>query len=230
MKKIKSLSEERLIVEGKVNGKDAVNSKRWMDLKDFDGESWRPIRGFESRYFISNYGRVKRLMYIQRHIGGWDIPMPEMIMRTSNARNGYAKVTLCLDWKIKTPQVHRLVAEAFIPNNNKYPQINHKDEDKWNNRADNLEWCTAKYNMHYGKRLAKQVETFRENGKRSHSVLQFSRDGNFIKEHRSIREAAREMCPKAVNGGYASRNIKSCCKGITKTAYNYIWRYKNEKD
>lgn len=235
MQKIKSKTEKRLIIEGQVNGKSAffsVNSERWFDLSDFENEEWREIPNYEERYMVSNYGRVKRLPYIQHECSRnrIDMPMPMMIMRISTARYGYAKVTLCLNGKMKTPQVHRLVAEAFIPNPENKPQVNHKDECKWNNSIGNLEWCTSSYNIHYGTKLKRQGETFKANGKRSHPVIQYSRDGAIINKYRSIREAAIDIMPNKNRGGRASFNISQCCKGITKSAYNYIWKYENEKN
>ena len=105
-------------------------------------EIWKDIEDFNGTYQVSNLGRIKMLDYIAsdgRKLKG-------RIRRTSKNNSGYTIINI----KSKHFLVHRLVAKAFIPNPNNYPQINHKDENKQNNRVDNLEWCTNKYNNNYG--------------------------------------------------------------------------------
>lgn len=103
-------------------------------------EIWKDIEGYEGKYQVSNYGRVKSLNYNK-----------EKILKIGDNSKGYKIVTLCKDGKSKTYFVHRLVAFAFIPNPNNLPQVNHKDEDPSNNCVNNLEWCSAEYNINYGK-------------------------------------------------------------------------------
>ena len=118
-------------------------------------EIWRDIKGYEGLYQVSNLGRVKSL---ERYVKGKDglRLVKEIIMSISVCRtNGYFKVILHKDGKQKRYQVHRLVAEAFIPNPDNLPIVNHKDENKINNCVWNLEWCTYSYNLTYGNRLLK---------------------------------------------------------------------------
>ena len=96
-------------------------------------ETWRNISDFE-RYQVSNYGRVKNLA-------------TNHILKPFIASSGYLAVALGSGNK---RYVHRLVAQAFIPNPTSLPQVNHRDENKQNNCVDNLEWCTASYNVNYG--------------------------------------------------------------------------------
>ena len=121
--------------------------------------------------------------------------------------NGYLYVNLCKNGMIKTYGIHRLVAMAYIPNPENLPQINHKDENKTNNCLQNLEWCSAKYNINYGTRTEKTKKP----------ILQFTLDGEFIREWPSATDVRNE-----VNG-----NICNCLKGRKKSAYGYIWVYKN---
>ena len=103
-------------------------------------QEWKVIQDFPN-YEVSNLGQVRnivtgRILKPYVNLGGG---------------KGYYKVRLTSEpYQTKQFFVHRLVAEAFIPNPNKFPQVNHKDETKDNNRADNLEWCTSKYNNNYG--------------------------------------------------------------------------------
>ena len=106
------------------------------------GEIWKDIEGYEGLYQVSNLGRVKSLKYNK-----------ERILKIANGTDGYKIVGLTYNSKRKTFKVHRLVAQAFIPNPNEYPQVNHKDEDKGNNKVDNLEWCDNKYNCNYGNHI-----------------------------------------------------------------------------
>lgn len=140
------------------------------------------------------------------------------------SHNGYLRVSL----GGKNRMVHRLVAQAFIPNPNNYPFINHKDENKENNNVENLEWCTTEYNINYGERTSKFVETI--NTKRKvrpylyRPVLQYSLNGEFLQEFPSIKAAAQAINAKNDSG------IGLCCRGKYKYAMGYIWRYKNRAE
>ena len=123
-------------------------------------EIWRPIEGYEGLYEVSNLGRVRSLdRYDSRNQF-----RKGRIMKQNNDGRDYMSIQLCLNGKLKKYFVHRLVAEAFLPNPDNLPQVNHKDEDKSNNRVDNLEWCTAKYNLSYGTRNIRIRETLIKNG------------------------------------------------------------------
>lgn len=101
-------------------------------------EVWKSIAGFGGIFQVSNYGNIKR---------------KEKYLKKTVTANGYEMVNLRIN-KIRTAKyVHRLVAEAFIPNPSGFPQVNHKDEVKANNHVDNLEWCTHRYNQTYGTKI-----------------------------------------------------------------------------
>lgn len=169
-------------------------------------ESWKDIKEFEGIYKISNLGRVKSLRTYNSFKKTYYYR--EKILKGKIDTNGYVMVCLCKD-KQKYVRVHRLVAEAFIPNPYNYPIINHKDENKQNNCVDNLEWCSYLYNNTYGTK----------NNKISKSVMQYDLDGNFIKEYKSIMEASRQL--KINHSG-----IVQALKRKSKKAYGYIWEYK----
>ena len=176
-------------------------------------EIWKPVVGYEGLYKVSNWGRVKSMNY--NHSG------KERIMKLSPDKDGYLQLTLCKNNIKKVYKVHRLVAEAFleIPEELKqyigtaYLHINHKDENKQNNVVSNLEWCDSKYNTNYGTAIK------RRSLKKKKPVLQYTMDGEFIREWASAMDAERE-------GDYSNSHIISVCKGTRPHHKNFIWKYK----
>lgn len=166
-------------------------------------EMWRDIKGYEGLYQVSNLGRVKSL-----YDGG------ESIRRIGRKPEGYLDVDLYKCGMGKTHYVHRLVAEAFIPNPYELPQVNHIDEDKTNNCVWNLEWCDRKYNMNYGTGKIRSAE------KRSKRVYQYTKSGVFVRSYKSVNEASRQT-------GIAFAHISDVAinKPHCKTAGGYVWSY-----
>lgn len=164
-------------------------------------EYWKPVEGYEGLYEVSNEGRVRSLNYNRtREI---------RILRPDITKKGYLKVGLCKNGKQKKFLVHRLVAQAFVPNIFSLNEVNHINEVKTDNRVENLMWCDTKENCNWGTR----------NERISKPVLQFSKDGEFIREWPSVIEVQRVL-------GFSQGNISMCCLGKLKSAYNYIWKYK----
>ena len=169
-------------------------------------EYWKPIKGYEGLYEVSNLGRVKSLKFGK-----------ERMLKVSKDKKGYLHVVLCKNGILKTYYVHRLVAEAFIDNTDNLPQVNHKDENPQNNIYTNLEWCDRKYNCNYGTRNERISEKM-TNGKLSKPVLQYTLDGELVKEWSSTHECGRN--------GYNRGNVWACCLGRLKTYKGFIWKYK----
>lgn len=183
-------------------------------------EIWKDIKGYEGLYQVSSEGRVKSLERKTQHRGRL-ITIKERLLKQSLDTKGYLMAHLYKNGIDNTLKVHRLVAEAFIDNPDNLPQVNHKSEDKTLNSVENLEWCDTKYNINYGthnERVAKSLT----NGITSKPIIQYDLDGNFIQEYPSMHEAAR--CLGLKQGG-----ISMCCRGIAKTAYGFIWKYKMDE-
>lgn len=123
-------------------------------------EEWRPIYGYEGLYEVSSYGRVRSLDRYEVNNLGYKRLLKGKILSPGIRKDGYFVVSL----RNKMFRVHRLVAQAFIPNPDELPQVNHKDEDKSNNNVDNLEWCDSKYNNNYGTARIRTKETLIKNG------------------------------------------------------------------
>jgi hypothetical protein len=110
-------------------------------------EIWLPVKGFEGRYEVSNFGSIRSLdMYINNPHGSKSFKKGRTLRQTKNGK-GYLAVKLCLNGLQKSLVVHRIVAEAFVPNKMNYPQVNHLNGIKSDNRTDNLEWCTNRQNI-----------------------------------------------------------------------------------
>ena len=168
-------------------------------------EVWEDIKGYEGIYQVSNLGRVKSFKWGR-----------ERILKLSIFRK-YLIAELSKESKRKRYRVHRLVAEAFIPNPNNYKEINHKDENPNNNCVNNLEWCDRTYNINYGNRTQKASINKRK------KIVQLSLNGDFIKVWNGAIDVEKEL--KMYSG-----NICSCLKNRRKTAYGYKWKYYEVED
>lgn len=194
-------------------------------------EVWKDVVGYEGLYIVSNLGRVMTL-------GNGKTKKDIMFMAQNKDGGGYLMVHLHKNGISRTPKVHRLVAEAFLPNPDNLPCINHKDEDKTNNfvwvnddgtvdlEKSNLEWCTAKYNSNYGTAKSRWGAK-NTNGKLSKPVSQYSLDGSYIGTYPSAAEAARQSF-SCFNRQFHRGNISKCVRGDIPTAYGYVWKLKEK--
>lgn len=158
---------------------------------------YKPIYKFPN-YKVNEYGDIRNIK-------------KNKLMSVYTKDNGYKFVKLSNNGTSKECRVHRLVAEAFIPNPDNLPFINHKDEDRGNNNVDNLEWCTSSYNNTYGTRTDKQSKAMMK------EVCQYDINMNLIEVYSSINEAG-EVC------GIKPCNISNCIAGRSKTSGGFVWR------
>ena len=115
-------------------------------------EIWKSVNGFEGLYEVSNKGNVRSLDRIVKYKDGRTARLKGKTLKPRTNNDGYLQIQLSRGDKPKTVKLHRLVAEAFMPNPDRLSEVNHKDEDKTNNNVLNLEWCSHKYNSRYGTR------------------------------------------------------------------------------
>ncbi len=197
------------------------NSERWLSLEDLPNEEWRNIKDFEGLYQISNYGRVKSLERY-RKLYSKLIYVPEIIRKNGYDKDGYQILPLNNNSKKYIRKIHRLVAEAFIPNPENKKCVNHKDCNRWNNNVNNLEWCTCKENVLYCKKMMHSYHPtrnrFRGDNPLSKKVVQLDRDENVIK----IWDCSEDIADFLhVN----RRTIGKCCRGEQKTVKGFILKY-----
>lgn len=166
-------------------------------------EEWREVYGFDVLYEISNTGKLRT-----KHHGKKGYTSEYRNISPLDNGNGYLRVNLRLNRKQKTVYIHKLVAQAFVPNPKSLTEVNHIDENKQNNNAENLEWCTHFYNCQYGTRNKRTGE------KRAKKILCV--ELNII--YNSLIEASQKL-----NIGKTA--ISNCLKGRSKTSGGYSWRY-----
>lgn len=175
-------------------------------------EVWRDINGYEGYYQVSSEGRVKSLerTYIDKI--GRKRYVKECILKPVIDRYGYLLVNLYAGGKQKMHKVHRLVCQAFHDNPENKLDVNHINENKTDNRACNLEWCTRKENCNHGTRNERLGKA------QSKPVAQYAQDGELIKAWPSTMEVERQA-------GFSNGNISQAANGRYKKAYGFIWKY-----
>ena len=180
-------------------------------------ETWKPIAGYEGLYEVSDLGRVRSL--VDNHGR-----KRERVLKLSRNKGGYLYIELSKNGKGKKHKVHRLVAFAFVEGYNLFKnQVNHINEDKHDNRAINLEWCDAGYNVNYGTRIERVVKKEINHPTMSIPLIQLTLDYKFVAKWPSTKEVVRQC-------GFNQGNINSCClhKPKYKSAHGYRWFYLSE--
>lgn len=188
-------------------------------------EIWKDIEGYEGMYQVSNLGRVRSLdRYIPAKCALSKTDDDVLFFRKGKIikqfeigrKTGYFGVGLSKGDKAKMFRVHRLVAMAFIPNPDNLSEVNHIDEDKSNNRADNLEWCTRLYNEHHGTKIERAAKN-----RYRRPVEAYNEKGEVVASFPRMADAARAY-------GVTVGTLWQCCNhiGTCKRVKGLYWRYK----
>lgn len=192
-----------------------------------ESEIWKDVVGYEGLYQVSNLGRVKSL---DRNVIGKDgrnTFFHGKIIKPYLHKTGCLVLNLRntkIDNKHHLTKVHRIVAQAFIPNPQNLPLINHKDENRTNNNVNNLEWCNHQYNVLYGDGRKKRKETIlkRYNGWHHRTpVEQYTLDGKFVARYDYLKDVVEKY-------NYSSWLIKLCLIGKKKSYNGYLWKPVNK--
>lgn len=200
-------------------------------------EIWRDVVGYEEYYEVSNLGVVKGKDRWAKVGGGGQRFIQGMILKRRTNMNGYQTVTLSQRGCAKNVLVHRIVAEAFIPNPKGLPIINHKDEVRTNNCVDNLEWCDKSYNQLYSLNIhPERAQVFGDNFKDKNTgeslspwtkpvphkwfrgILQKTKDGLTVATYENTSDLTKKT-------KFDSGLITKVCNGRYKTAYGYLWEW-----
>lgn len=200
-----------------------VNSHRWLSMEDFEGEVWKDVPDFEGLYLVSNMGRIKSLdrdTKYQRRKDSVAIfrSFKGQIIKASK----YGEYLICHLKRNRTQKAvkyHRVVCSVFHPNPNNLPEVNHINEIKTDNRADNLEWCTRRYNATWGTAVERLRTALINNKGNSVVVYQFTLNGDFVAKYPSANEAGRVTGIEPVNILSVCNNKKSSSAG------GYLWSY-----
>ena len=177
-------------------------------------EQWKPVVGYEL-YEVSSEGRVRSKD--RRVVCRVPVLKKGKILIPQTRKHGYLSVWLYEKGSKKQVSVHRLVADAFCERKEGQEEVNHLNENKQDNRAINLAWCTKKENCSYGSRPS-SISEKNTNGKQSKPVRQYTLSGSFVKEYPSIHEVFRQT-------GFGVGNIHKAMNSKYHHAYGYVWKY-----
>lgn len=176
-------------------------------------EVWKPIKGYENYYEVSNNGKIRSLDRITVFKDGRKRKFfGKILVLQATNNSGYVTVGLHDSGKTKTFLLHRLVAESFVDNPYDLKEVNHIDQDKFNNAASNLEWCTHKENVNHGDEIERGAQ------KQRMSFCQLDMDGKLVKVWHGFKKIEREA-------GFSRKAIRDCCIGKRDSYRGYKWEY-----
>lgn len=211
-----------------------MTNQEFIESISLPNEEWRDVVGYEGYYMVSNLGRIATLSHTVDYTSVYDgvkvkkaFKTKQCLRKLHNGKHGYVECTLRDSKRIKLMKVHRIVAKSFIPNPQKLPSVNHKDEDKTNNKVENLEWCTCEYNVNYGtrnERLKSSLSDAHKNGLYNNAyrvgrkpIVGISLLDNttlFFEKSSDLKEY-----------GFERHLVSKCCRNLRKDYKGYKWMY-----
>ena len=204
-----------------------VDINKYKYVKQLEGEIWKGVPGYEN-YEVSNMGRVRSLDHYTLKSGDCRSTLIKgRILSQTVGKTGYYTVLMypanSTKKDRKLVKVHRMIALAFLDNPHNLPQINHKDEDKTNNRLENLEYCDGRYNINYGTAIERAKSTFfKSYTEKVRRIIQYKQDGSVVQVFKNMFEATSKT-------GYTSNSISLCCNGYCKTCHGYVFKYEGDE-
>lgn len=195
-----------------------MTNEEFIKSVSLEGEIWKEVKGTKSCYAVSSLGRVCSLSHLTQ--GGNNVYYTKQrILKATVTPCGYVRIRFALNNGVNTTKlVHRLVAEAFVPNNSNYPFVDHIDGDRTNNAKENLRWCTRSMNMLNP--ITRERNSRARKGKPAHNrraVVQL-KEGNIVACYQSIHEACNKL-------NLSSGSLCCCCKNQNHTYRGYKWMY-----
>lgn len=170
-----------------------------------ENEIWKDVVGYEGLYQVSNLGNVKSLDR-KRFNGRVMANKKGQIMKQYVLKDGYCSTRLCKDGEVKNHLIHRLVAIAFLPNPQNLPQVNHKDENKQNNKLNNLEWCDRLYNNNYGTTKERNSKSKKENPPKA-IMYEYNGETHCLKKWAEIKNVGYDKVKKRWNKGIRGEEL-----------------------
>lgn len=185
-------------------------------------EIWKAIPNYEGYYEASSMGRIRSVLRYIPHPRNKRMKLvrPSKILKSELDKSGYPVVTLSKEARTRTYKVHRLVAKAFIPNPDNLPQIDHINSIRYDNRPENLRWCTAQQNTNW------REEKHQIGDRAKYSVLCKETGETFISSYHAAFWIIKNGLPKkSTNYKTVAKSIRNACSGKVKSSYTFHWAY-----
>lgn len=211
-----------------------MTNEEFIKSISLEGEIWKDVVGYEGYYMVSNFGRISTLSHSVDYVSVYNgievnktYRAKQCLRKLHVGKHGYVECTLRDGKRVKLMKVHRIVSEAFIPNPQNLPSINHKDEDKTNNNVENLEWCTCKYNSNYGtrnERLRSSLSNAHKNGlyADAYKTMRKSVIGISVSDNTII---VFDKLSDLYEHGFERHLVSKCCRNLRKEYKGYKWMF-----
>lgn len=202
-----------------------MTNERFLKMVTIEGETWKPVPGYEGEYMVSSIGKVLFVGRNYKDKNGWTKCIEPHLVTWKISKTGYAQVPLWRGNKYEAPFVHRLVASVFIPNPNNYPHVDHIDTDRLNNDYRNLKWCTPHMNSMNPltrKHFNDVCMTHDKMGRWvSREVIGINlSDSSDIRHYTTVSESKKD--------GFNPSQVSASCLGKRKNHRGFVFYYKSE--